>query len=29
MDKILIPGTLGNQGLVSATIRGETLVQLG
>ena len=29
IDKILIPGTLDNQGLVSATIRGETLVQLG
>jgi len=28
-DKILIPGSDGNQGLVSATLRGETLVELG
>ena len=29
IDKILIPGSDGNQGLVSATLRGETLVELG
>ena len=29
IDKILIPGSYGNQGLVSATLRGETLVELG
>ncbi|MDP6730904.1 MAG: hypothetical protein QF675_13060, partial [SAR324 cluster bacterium] len=29
IDKILIPGSVGNHGLVSATLRGETLVELG
>ena len=29
IDKILIPGSVGNQGLVSANLRGETLVELG
>ena len=29
IDKILIPGSDGNQGLVSAILRGETLVELG